>query len=119
MGTTQEVFDGDPETLIRSTEANPLQVQVTFPVIQTINGVSVKVGGVASEVVVTIKSTLDGEPTSYILTAPQSPDPKWMDFDFDSPQEVIWVEVAVRSVYDDEPAHVHVWEISFRQEPRP
>jgi 4-amino-4-deoxy-L-arabinose transferase-like glycosyltransferase len=119
MGTAQEVFDGDPETLIRSTEANPLQVQVTFPVIQTINGVSVKVGGVASEVVVTIKSNLDSEPISYILTAPQSPDPKWMDFDFDLPQEVIWVEVAVRSVYDDEPAHVHVWEISFRQEPRP
>lgn len=114
MGTAQDVLDGNPETLIRSMESNPLRVQVTFPQARQLAGISVKIGGVASEVVVQVRAAESGESISYVISVPQSPDPRWVDFDFDAPQTIIWVEVAVRSVNDQEPAHVHVWEISFR-----
>lgn len=112
MGSIDKAFDGDPETLIRTMEANPMVVQVAFPSSRPLGGLSVRVGGTPTSVRVSL-TTPEGEVHSDEQSVAESPTPREVVFSFEQPIDCTQLQVEVRSTRDQEPAHVHLWEIEF------
>ncbi len=114
MGQIQDVFDGDSNTLIRSQEANPLVIEVTFPQPRAMRGVTVLVGGVASRVTASLQVEGQSTPVVFKNDQPETPLPKDSTIDFGATLQVTSIHLEVLNVNDSEPAHVHVWEITFK-----
>ena len=114
MGTLQNAFDGNTNTLIRSLEANPLVINLDFHSPRNLSGLSVRVGGVATRV--TARLDVEGKevPMIFEQEEPNTPLPKAVNVDFKGTYPVKSLRLEVRSVNDQEPAHVHVWEIALR-----
>jgi 4-amino-4-deoxy-L-arabinose transferase-like glycosyltransferase len=117
MGEIGLVFDGDLNTLVRTLEANPLVIEITFFQPQPLSGLTAKVGGPATEITSSIFQELDGEAITFSTTVRESPNPRLVDLSFDGEKQVKGMRIQVRSVNDQEPAHVHLWEIDL-QEPK-
>jgi len=109
IGTIQEAFDQDPTTLIRSLEANPLVLEISFDPPRSLEGVTVRVGGTAARVEGTV-TTGAGEQT-YVREVGEDRLPRDLSIRFQETLEVTRLRLEVENVLDDEPAHVHVWEI--------
>ena len=114
MGTIQNAFDGNENTMICSLEANPLVFELDFQQPRSLSGVTVRVGGTPTRV--TARLTVAGRdvPLVFEKEVPNSALPRDVDVDFGSTYPVTNLRLEVRSVNDEEPAHVHVWEITFR-----
>ncbi len=112
MGQIENLFDGDLKTLMRTLEANPMQVILSFDQPQTASGVTVRVGGVPTRIEITLE-TVEGESRTFAQQAEGTPDPKDMRIEFGQTFNLVSLQVSVRSVNDGEPAHVHVWEITL------
>ena len=114
MGSIENIFDGDPNTLVRTKEANPLYVKVRFEQSRPVSGISVRIGGTSTMVTVTL---LDAKGVVLLCnsqTLGDAPNPRNIDFDFNGKVNVVEVQVDVRSIHDGEPAHVHLWEVALR-----
>ncbi len=112
LGKIEDAFDGDPESLLRTMEANPLVVQIDFPAPKTIHTVQVKIGGPPA--VVDLYFTDEtGAVIPYTRTVVETSAPKTVEFQLDSEIRAVRLRVEVNSVRDQEPAHVHLWEIGI------
>jgi 4-amino-4-deoxy-L-arabinose transferase-like glycosyltransferase len=120
IGTIQEAFDGDPVTLVRSLEANPLVMEITFDVPQPLQGVTVRVGGVAARVEARVTAAGDavpagGEPPAgehtYTRELGEDRLARNLSIRFPEPLEAARLRLEVTNVLDGDPAHVHVWEV--------
>ncbi len=111
MGVIQHAFDGNEDTLIRSLEANPLRIELTLPAARTLNAIRVRVGGVATRL--TVKAYAPGSQTAqeFSQEVPSSPAPRNIDLTFPAALEADRLVIEVLSVNDQEPAHVHLWEV--------
>jgi hypothetical protein len=114
MGEIKSAFDGDPATLIRTYEANPFKINFTFEQPQTLNGLRLRVGGVATRVSALVYVQGEGVPRSFSVEAVESPVPHMVDLDFLAARDVQSIQLEILNVRDSEPAHVHLWEITFR-----
>jgi hypothetical protein len=114
MGDISMVFDGDLSTLMRSMEANPFKLEVNFLEPRRLLGVTVQVGGVPTRVQVEVHPVQGAAPLFFSQTLPATPDPRPVYFDFGNTYEVSAVSLEVQNVLDSEPAHVHVWEVTFK-----
>jgi len=114
MGSIQNAFDRDTNTLIRTFEANPLVIELTFPQAQSMSGVTIRVGGVASRVTIQLQVEGQDTPLTFAQDAPDTPLPKDMTLNFGSTLQVKFVHLEVLSVNDTEPAHIHLWEVTFK-----
>jgi hypothetical protein len=114
MGTIQNAFDSDTGTLIRSLEANPLVIELTFPQPRAMNGLTVMVGGVATRVTARLQVEGQNTPVVFKNEQPQTPLPKEMTLNFSATLQVTSIHLEVLSVNDSAPAHIHVWEITFK-----
>jgi hypothetical protein len=117
MGDISMAFDGDPNTLMRSMEANPLKLEISFVEPQRLHGVTVQVGGVPTRVQVELHPAPDAGAAPALVfsqTVPATPDPRPVELDFGGTFEVSGISLEVQNVLDSEPAHVHVWEVTFK-----
>lgn len=114
MGQIKDVFDGDPSTLIRTAEANPLRLAVEFPTPRTIQSVDVRIGGTPTQVTLRTCNADQGECREQVITAEETPHPRSVSFTLDEPAAVARVELEVLTVREGEPCHVHLWEVTFR-----
>ena len=114
MGTIQNAFDGDTCTLIRSLEANPLVIELTFPQPRAMSGLTVMVGGVATRVTARLQVEGQNTPVVFKNEQPQTPLQKEMTLNFSATLQVTSIHLEVLSVNDSAPAHIHVWEITFK-----
>ena len=114
MGQIQNAFDGNEDTLIRSFEANPLVIELVFPYVKTLTGITVRVGGVATEVTALVEVQGAANPAPYKTGVPQTPLPKDAIIDFGNSLQVQSIHLEIDSVNDSAPAHVHVWEITLK-----
>ncbi len=65
MGSIDAMFDGDPHSVARGLESNPLIVELTFPEARTLNGVSVIIGSVEEKITARLYATPDASPVEY------------------------------------------------------
>lgn len=110
MGSIADAFDGDPETLIRTMEANPLVVEIDYPAARPITGLDVRVGGTPTAVKVILRDEEDLD-HSFSQEVGESPTPRSILFDLPQALTCTQMRVEVWSTRDQEPAHVHLWEI--------
>jgi hypothetical protein len=110
MGSIDKIFDGNQDTLIRTMEANPLVVEIEFPAPKEIERLGVRVGGTPTEVTV-ILTDKSGEAHPYHQKVIETPTPRTVQFSFSDKYDITKLRVEVLSIYDQEPAHVHLWEI--------
>ncbi len=114
MGEIKSAFDGDPATLIRTYEANPFKINLTFDQPRTLNGLRLRIGGVATRVSALVYVKGESVPRNFSVEALESPVPHTVDLDFLAARDVQSIQLEILNVRDSEPAHVHLWEITFR-----
>jgi len=113
MGPIANIFDNDAGSLIRTMEANPLVVLIDFDQPHSINGLTLHIGGEPSNVKVILQDASGNELLSTDQTVPAVPEPRDIHFDFKSTYQVSHLRLEVKNVDDGEPAHVHLWQVTF------
>jgi hypothetical protein len=117
MGEIEHAFDGDIYTLIRTLEANPLVLKLDLPETRMMNGLTARVGGTPTRLIVRAyqqATSGDSEPVEYRVSAGDWPEPRELSIDFDAQMPVEYLEILVENSRDQEPAHVHLWEVWLR-----
>jgi len=112
MNEIVEAFDGDPTTLIRTLEANPLKIVLHFPEPRSLQSAALLIGGPPTRV--TLTAFLAGEEIATLSEAVgQSPVTRELTLAFDEERTVDEIQFEVLSVNDGEISHVHLWEITL------
>jgi 4-amino-4-deoxy-L-arabinose transferase-like glycosyltransferase len=114
MGKIGDLFDGSPSTLVRTREANPLKLVVTFASPREWTGVTVRVGGVPTRLTVSLTVNGQAQPVVFTQDVGSAPNPRDLVVDFGGTVQVVQVTLEVMNSLDSEPAHVHLWEVTFR-----
>ena len=112
MGVIQQAFDDDTGTPIRTLEANPFIIELDLSDSLPVNEIKVMVGGT------TTKTTLylvDANGNHYQMEnfANEEMHPREIVFTLEQAIELVSLRIEINSVYDSEPAHVHLWEITL------
>ena len=114
MGEIQSIWDGNPDTVARTIEANPFVMELTSPEPRLLSGLSIKIG--ATEARVTTRRYADpgAQPVEYsaVLTGTVEQPTATMDFGTTTPAQVLYL--VINDLHQSEPGHVHVWEITLR-----
>jgi hypothetical protein len=114
MGPIGNLFDGNENSLIRSMEANPLILELEFPQPRAMSGVSVRIGGTATRITAYLTEEGQDKPAAFQDDFPTSPFTRDVVLDFGAAHQVKMLRLEITSLYDGEPAHVHVWEVRLR-----
>jgi hypothetical protein len=108
----QCAFDGDPLTLIRTLEANPLRLVIKFPEPKSMNTVSLRIGGTPTDI--TIRGVLGEKHLSVKeILVERSTEIRDISLHFDQTLIVDTLEIEIYNPHDSEIAHVHLWEVSY------
>ena len=113
MGNISLLFDGDPETLIRTLEANPLVIEMEFPEARVINGFSIIVGSANTQITAKVTSSGGSPPAEFTDHYKGSVDQPEATLDFSVPFQAKSLRIEVLDLNKEEPAHVHAWEIKL------
>jgi hypothetical protein len=112
MNEITHVFDGDPTTLIRTLEANPLRLILTFPEPIEINGVTLVIGGIPTRM--TVNAFRNGEKLdTAVKEVGQASVIREEDLRFVQELTVDKLQIEILSPNDGEIAHVHLWEVTL------
>ena len=111
MGDIPNLFDGNDNTLVRTFEANPMEIQISLAEEELISSVRVRVGGTPTRIDLQISGSDGG--LNLQETVRESPTPRDVIFELEKPTSINWISLAIKSIYDGEPAHVHVWEVEL------
>jgi hypothetical protein len=112
MGVIRQAFDGDTRTPIRTLEANPFVIELDFSESLLINEINVMVGGTTTKTTLYME-TADGNHYQMENFAYEESNPRKIAFNLEQPIELVSLRIEINSVYDSEPAHVHLWEVTF------
>jgi len=114
MNDIIHIFDGDPTTLIRTLEANPLRLVLTFPAPTRVNKITLVIGGTPTRA--TIIAFAGGEKLATLTDQVDSDVVKRnIDLEFSQTLLVNKLEVEILNTHDGEIAHVHLWEVLIGQ----
>jgi len=113
IGGIAQVFDGDPKTFIRTFEANPLEITLSFSQPVELRGVSVLIGNAASRLEVEV--TLPDSHTPLLFTAEIGPQQAYrtLGVSFGKTLQVQSLYLRLYDLDQSEPGHVHLWEVRF------
>lgn len=113
MGQIENLFDGDRTSLVRTFEANPMKLVIEPANSLRVSGVSVRIGGTASTLEITLTPADGSDTVTFSRVVPEAKEIRDIQFDLPIPMTVSSVSISVLNTNDLEPAHVHVWEVSF------
>jgi hypothetical protein len=113
MGQIRDVFDGDPESVARTMEANPAVFDLDFGDSRRISGFNIVIGSSRVEITVRAWETPEEDPAEMVRTLQGSVERPEVRFPFDQPLQVSRLRLEVRDTTQPERGHVHVWEISL------
>lgn len=114
IGELQQLFDGDPNTLVRTLEANPAIFDLTFAEPLTIQEASVLLG--ADKAQITFELTLDPAQPPVVISQLEDgrEGSREKVINFGGTYLVQAMRIEVHMVEHGEPEHVHLWEITLR-----
>lgn len=113
IGVPEHMFDGDPNTLSRTFEANPAIVELDFLHPKTITGLSMIIGSTEVEIKAWLYEERGAQPIEYSGRFRGTLDQPEISLDFGEPVTARIVRLEVRDIHQGEPANVHIWEIKF------
>lgn len=110
MNEIMHAFDGDSTTVIRTLEANPLRLVLTFSEAVDIRHITFKVGGTPTRVSITALS--DEDKLAVISKeVDSSPVPREMTLTFEQTLRVDEIKIEILNIHDGDIGHVHLWEV--------
>lgn len=114
MGTIQDAFDGNNETVIRTAEANPLVVKLIFAQPYTASQVIVRVGGGPTSAEIEASVQGNSVPVQLSQVLPTASENRDVVFDLGASLQLTELTITVKNKEDGEPSHVHLWEIKLQ-----
>jgi hypothetical protein len=105
------MLDGNPDSLARSFEANPLVVELSFPEPRRLEGLSIIIGSTEVQVTARLYASQDAQPVEYQRVLTGTVDEPKVFLEFSEPIEAKILYLEVNDLHQAEPGHVHVWEI--------
>ncbi len=114
IGHANELFDGDPDTVARTLEANPLVIELTFAEPRTFQELAAVIGSTSMRVVVLAYASLDAAPQTYETFFRGSFEQPQGSLTFDQPVTAVLLRLEFYDLAQQEPGHVHVWEIELK-----
>ncbi len=112
MGVIGSAFDGDNATVIRTLEANPFVIELVFQESMPVKRVTLRIGGTTTTTTVYIESD-DGGHRIMNDNASEESHPRDVVINLAKPTPTTFLRIEIKSVYDPEPAHVHLWEVTI------
>ncbi len=114
VGPIQNVFDGDPQTLIRTAAVNPAVIEIEFSPPRTLSGVRVTTGSM--DVALTAEISIGGaaRPGRYSGAFTDLPPDPTVELDFDQPYAVTRLRLEIKHSRANDRANLHVREIEFK-----
>ncbi len=104
------IFDGDPNTLIRTLEANPLRLILTFPKPQQVTSITAMIGGTPTEL--TARAYTNGKEVGIATAEVEGATvTRQVKLSFNQARTIDTLEITIFNPHDGEIAHVHLWEI--------
>ncbi len=116
MGELASGFDGNPFSLMRSQQDNPLYLDMFFPAIHRFTRVAVRVGGAPTRLTLKIYPAAGGDPAVFTNEVERSSDYRDVEILLTEPAESSHIRVEVETVGEAEPTHVHVYEVVLEAE---
>jgi len=113
MGELFNLFDGDLNTVTRTLFANPYLINITFPAPTLRSGISIRVGGTPTRVSVDLFTEDSDTPLHFEQQKGETADPRELVIDFGTIYPIVKANIQVLSINNQEPAHVHIWEVTF------
>lgn len=113
MNEIKHVFDGDPASVVRTLEANPLRLVLTFEEPVQINAITLIVGGTPTRVTASSyyqEKVLESKAQQVEQAAVK----REILLTFSSPTLADQLEIEVLNTHDGEIAHVHLWEVIIK-----
>lgn len=114
MGQIADALDGNPKSIMRTLEANPLRLDIQPEQPRTASTVRVRVGGNPTQVTLRLYPTGGGNPLYYRQLVEETTEPRFLRFNLGRQVEFQRLVVEVLSTGIGEPAHVHLWEVSVQ-----
>ena len=114
-GGVQHLFDGDPYTLARGYEANPLVLKLTFPTPRPVAALDLTTGSMDLSLTVRLIPGDGSEARVYSRTYTNLPGDPTVTLEFpNAPEEVSRIEIEVRHLTQPGAAKIHLREIVLR-----
>jgi len=114
MNEIRHAFDGIDTTLIRTFEANPLRIELTFPEPKMISSVTALVGGASTRLTLTMTISGSDEVITRSSEVGESTQVRPLTIQLDEAVMINKLVIEVLNINDGKIAHVHLWEIKFK-----
>ena len=114
IGQIEDIFDGDLQTFLRTMVSNPLELHITFDSPRRMSGLLLQIGGEASILDVSADVAGSDQLSQWRLQVDENPQPRPLALDFGGELDVLRLEIRLKNTYNDEPAHVHLWEVTLQ-----
>jgi len=115
MGEVGNLFDGNPDTLGRTFEANPFVVELTFPEPRIISGLTMIIGSTEDRITAKLYASPKDTPVEYIADLSGEFDHPEDSMIFSQPTQAQILRLEILDLHQTEPGHVHVWEIKLQE----
>jgi hypothetical protein len=115
-GELKNIFDGNPGTLMRALEANPMIVQLEFPKSRTVTSLDLTTATM-QDFTVSIKLFSDAlkDPIIYEENFKDSPSDPTTHFNFDrGPSNINKIIIEILNITLEDPTHIHIRELKIR-----
>jgi hypothetical protein len=110
MNEIDQIFDGDTTTLVRTLEANPMPIFLTFTEPIDLSAASLWIGGTPTKI--TLTAIKDGKKLEILQGEfLQSPVKREVKLTFSQTRLIDQLHIEVLNPHDGEIAHVHLWEV--------
>jgi len=113
IGDVSLLFDGDPHTMLRTLEANPLVVELEFPEARELNGFSITVGSASTQITSQVTVDQGSKPVEFTTRYKGSVEAPQARLDFGRLFLAKSIRIELQDLTQREPAHVHAWEIKL------
>ncbi|MBT6151118.1 MAG: hypothetical protein HN672_09785 [Chloroflexi bacterium] len=113
MGEIGHLFDNDPNTVVRTIEANPFIIELFLPEKIEIEGVSTIIGSANIHLQVEVYADEGEEPILFETIYQGSVDGPLLILDFSDSISTDHLRILVKDLNQTEPAHIHVWELEL------
>lgn len=114
MGEIDSLFDGDENSVVRTLEANPMRMVITFEDPLELSEVTLRIGGTATTLTLTVEPEGDQSAIIKSQVIKESNNLRDITMELPSPVMVKRLIIEVKNTNDSEPAHVHLWEVSWQ-----
>lgn len=115
QGRVNDLFDGNPDYLVRTKDANPLILDVVFPSPRPIGGIRVQFANGEYAIRALVYDQPNGQPVAYDRSFTQLPTDPTVEMDFENgPDRVRRLRLELTQLNAPEEVHVHVRDLEFK-----